>query len=263
MSVMAASVLPAGAFAADPGRADLVSLTLSAQVIARASIDRDSRLGERLAPDVAPGFRRHLVRAQLTNVLMAPGSIPSRIEYLVDMPTDSRGRSQSIKGQEVLLFLTPGRNENQFRLVRPWAQIGWTAEREAYVRSIAGEALKPALRGMAVSGFGQAFHVPGSIPGEAESQIFVHTVSGDPFSIVVLSRPGQPRTFSVATGDIIDEAAGSVRPGSLLWYHLACGLPAVLPEESTGTLDAANASAVRDDYGYVRAALGACDSVYD
>lgn len=253
---------PAFAAAVTPGRADLVRLTLDAPVIVRAEIARASALSRKLSPGLAFGFRRHLVRARLTNVLIAPGYVPPQVEYLVDVPADSRGRVPELKGMPVLLFLDSSRLETQYRLIAPWAQVDWTAEREAYVRIIAREALEPDLKGMRVLGLGQAFHVPGNLPGESESQIFVTTQSGRPVSLVVLARPGQRRTFSVATGDVIDDAAGNVAPGSLLWYHLACGLPATLPASSTETLDSENAAAVSADYRFVRESLGACDRVY-
>lgn len=251
------------AFAGDnPGRADLVRLTLDAPVIIRAEIGKTSKLGTRLSPGLAPGHQRLLVRARVLNVLIAPGFIPQEIEYLADFALDSHGRPPKLKGAAVMLFLTAGRMENQFGLVAPWGQVDWSADREAYVRRIAREALEPGLKDMEIAGFGQAFNVPGSLPGESESQIFVQTESGRPVSLVVLSRPGQKPRFSVATGDIIDDAAQSVEPGSLMWYHLACGLPAELPGASLDTLDADSIAAVRRDYRFVRESLGPCDSVH-
>ena len=81
-------------------------------------------------------------------------------------------------------------------------------------------------------------------------------------SLVVLSRPGQPKMFSVATGDIIDDAAAGVKDGSLLWYQLACGLPRGLPNTSTTTLDSENAAAAKADYRFVLDSLGPCDRAY-
>lgn len=262
LTCLALSMVSPASAATAPGRADLVALTLAAPVIVRADITATSRLSDRLAPHLAAGFKRHLVRATLRNVLTAPGFVPREIEYLVDIAPDSRGRLTKLKGKPVLLFLNAGSAENQFVLVRPWAQLDWTAEREAYVRGIAAEVVRPGARDFAVTGLRQAFHVSGSLPGEGESQIFLQTASGDPVALVVLSRPGQRRAFSVATGDIIDEAADDVRPGSLLWFHLACSLPPELPPASTETLDAANTAAVADDYRFVIESLGRCDRAY-
>jgi hypothetical protein len=57
----------------------------------------------------------------------------------------------------------------------------------------------------------------------------------------------------VARGDIIDESAERVRPGTLLWYRLACFLPARLPA-SAGGADPALAMDWRD----ALASLGPC-----
>ena len=57
----------------------------------------------------------------------------------------------------------------------------------------------------------------------------------------------------VARGDIIDESAERVRPGTLLWYRLACFLPARLPA-SAGGADPALAKDWRD----ALASLGPC-----
>jgi hypothetical protein len=257
------ALIPPTAVSANPGRADLVSLTTEAPIIVRAEITKASRLSEKLSPGLAPGFRRFLISAQISNVLIAPGFVPRTIEYLVDIGTGPRGKTPKLKGLPVLLFLAPGNREAQFQLVRPWAQVDWNAERDAYVRAVAAEAVAaPQIRDMEISGLGQAFHVPGSLPGESESQIFIQTKAGDPMSLVILSRPGQAKAFSVATGDIIDDAAAGVKDGSLLWYQLACGLPRSLPAGSTSTLDPETAAAAKADYRFVLDSLGPCDRAY-
>jgi len=261
--LLSGTLLPLGGVSASPGRADLVALTTEARIIVRAEITKAARLSEKLSPGLAPGFRRFLITAEISNVLIAPGFVPKEIEYLVDIGADPRGRTPKLKGLPVLLFLAPGSREAQFQLVRPWAQVDWTAERDAYVRAVAAEAVTaPDVRDMRISGLGQAFHVPGSLPGESESQIFIQTKDGNPVSLVVLSRPGQPKAFSVATGDIIDDAAAGVKDGSLLWYRLACGLPRSLPASSTSTLDSADAAAAKADYRFVLDSLGPCDRAY-
>jgi hypothetical protein len=100
-----------------------------------------------------------------------------------------------------------------------------------------------------------AFRVPGAVPGEAESQFFLSTRDGRPVSLVVLTRPGEGRRLTVATGDVIDDAAQPVSKETLLWYRLACGLPPKLP---AGIGDAA----VADDYRFVLTSLGPCGRTF-
>jgi len=107
-----------------------------------------------------------------------------------------------------------------------------------------------------VTGISSAFRVPGAIPGEAESQFFLSTADGKPVSLVVLTRPGQPRRLSIALGEVIDDAAAGVKPGTLLWYRLACFLPKALPR----TIDAG--MEVADDYSFVLTSLGRCERTF-
>jgi hypothetical protein len=63
----------------------------------------------------------------------------------------------------------------------------------------------------------------------------------------------------VALGEIVDEAARMPVRGGLLWYRLACSLPAALPPRATRTLAVQEAEAARADYQVVVDALGRCD----
>jgi hypothetical protein len=71
---------------------------------------------------------------------------------------------------------------------------------------------------------------------------------------VVTTRPGAPRKVAVSRGDVIDESAAPVRPGSLLWYRLACSLPATLPAQAGG-----DDPALAADWAAAMASLGACE----
>ena len=71
--------------------------------------------------------------------------------------------------------------------------------------------------------------------------------------MVVTTRPGMPRRVAVSRSDVIDESAAPVRPDTLLWYRLACTLPAALPAAAGGD-DAALAA----DWQAAMASLGPC-----
>ncbi|MBA3898011.1 MAG: hypothetical protein H0X36_12955 [Sphingomonadaceae bacterium] len=112
-----------------------------------------------------------------------------------------------------------------------------------------------------VTGVGGAFHVAGSIPGEGETQIFLTTQTGAPVSLSVLRRPGEAPSWSLAQGEIVDEAGAAPPRDTLAWYRLACFLPRALPDRPTAELAAADADAARADYAFVLEGLGACGRV--
>lgn len=259
----ALALLPLGAAAAQPatveGFADVADLTIGAPVVLRAAILKGEKLNKKEAPDVAPGRVRMLIEAQVQGVLTSREPVPARIQYLWEGALDARGKPPKLKGMPVLLFLqrVPGR-EGQYQLTSRNGQIAWTARSEAAARRVLTDLRTPEVRDLRITGIGSAFHVRGSIPGEAESQIFLNTASGRPVSLVVLSRPGQAKSFSVALSDVIDDAAATVPRDTLMWYRLACALPAAIPVAAVDDLGAEDRAAVAADYGFVRTSLGAC-----
>lgn len=241
------------------GYSDLADLTLGAPTILRATVTKSDRLNAKEAPDVPPGRVRLLVEATVMAAIAAPSAVAPMVKYLWETAADAKGKPPKLKAATVLLFARPvaGR-EDQILLTGPNSQIAATASAEATVRRILTEARDPELRALRVTGIANAFHVPGSLPGESETQIFVATASQRPVSLVVLSRPGQPKSYSLATGDVIDEAAKPIPPQTLLWYRLACALPAALPPGITGGLDAGSQAATAADYRFVLESLGKC-----
>ena len=249
VGTLLAAALPAGA----ASFADLAAMSLAAPVVVRATVGKAERLGKRDAPDVSAGAARLLVTAATTAAIAAPGAVPPRLSYLVDVALDAHGRPPKLVGDDVLLFVRPGATPDQVALIAAQGAVPWTADADATVRRI----LTAARRGDApvVTGVTSAFRVPGAVPGEAESQFFLSTREGKPVSLVVLTRPGEGRRLTVATGDVIDDAAKGVEPRTLLWYRLACGLPPKLPA-------AIDDAAVADDYAFVRTSLGPCGRTF-
>lgn len=241
------------------GFADLAGLTLLSPVVLRATIVDADKLGRKAAPGVPPGRVRMLVEAKIDSVFLAPDAVPARIRYLWEGPLDARGKAPKLKGAPVLLFLRPSGRAGAYQLAHAEGQVAATPAAVAAVRRAAEQSRSAELRGLRVTGVGNAFHVRGSVPGESESQIFVETADGRPFSIVVLSRPGEGRTYSVSTGDMIDDSAKPVQRDTLLWYELACRLPKSLPSTAAGQLSEEDRRAVEDDYLYMLGALGSCE----
>ncbi len=241
-----------------PNYADLADLAVAAPVIADATIRSATLIKGPEAASVAPGHVRFYAEADVTALVRGAGGIAPRIGYVVDAPLDARGRPPKLKKQRVLLFARPvSGSPGQVQLVGASAQLPWTTDSDARTRRIAAE-LVAAEAPPTITGIGNAFHVPGSLPGEGETQIFLTTADNRPVSLSILRRPGEQPRWAVALSEIVDEAAAPPARDTLLWYRLACALPATLPERSTTTLDAANAAIAGEDYATVIAALGPC-----
>ena len=231
--------------------ADTAELALAAPVIVRATITRASRIGGKSAPDVAAGRGRFLITAAVSNVLVAPGGIGASLQYLWDAPLDSRGRAPQLKGLDVLAFVAVPGSAGSTRLVSRRAQQPYDAVLADAVRAVVADQRSgtvPIIRGVA-----NGFRADGTVPGESESQFFLTSADGKPATLVVQNRPGEVRRVLVARGDIIDESAQRVRPGTLLWYRLACFLPARLPAAAGG-----DDLALAKDWQDALASLGPC-----
>jgi hypothetical protein len=219
-----------------------------------ADIRAIDRLDRRAALDVPAGEMRALVEGGVRSVLKAPSVFPAGVAWLWQGPADSRGRAPFARETPVLLFATPlaggARLEVQaLRLVSPHGQQPWSAESEALVRRI----LREAQAGGApmVTGITDAARTMGDVEGESESQIFLATAQAAPLTMIVRRAPGAQPLLLVATSELVSMAA-PVRPETLLWRGLACGLPPGLPAALTGD------PGLAADYAFARQAIGAC-----
>ncbi|KQM66845.1 MULTISPECIES: hypothetical protein [unclassified Sphingomonas] len=239
--------------------ARLARLGLESDIVLDATIRSIARIAPDEAPGLAPGHVRFYVTADVGALIRANGPLPARIGYLVDVPFDPRGRAPNLKRQRVIAFAraVAGRPD-QVQLVTPDAQFAWAPALDQRVRDVVREVIAPDAP-PAITGIGNAFHVPGTLPGEGETQIFLQTTTGAPVSLLVLRRPGEERRWALSLGDIIDEAGGAPKPDTLAWYRLTCGLPAELPEPSLQSQEAGNATIAREDFAFVRESLGRCD----
>lgn len=210
------------------------------------------------SPGIAPGATRFYVEADLVALVRGAEGLPPRIGYLLDVAPDTAGRLPKLKKLRVLLFGRPvATMPNQIQLVAPDAQIVWTQADDRRVRDIA-QAIVATDAPPIITGIGNAFHVPGALPGEGETQVFLTTANGAPVSLTVLRRPGEEPRWAVALSEIVDEAAAPPARDTLLWYRLACALPATLPERSTTSLGGEDATIAREDYALIVRQLGSC-----
>jgi hypothetical protein len=238
--------------------ADLADLALAAPVAVHVRV-RDSVVLERKrAPTVPAYLARFYIRGDVVSLIRGP-EMPARIAWVVDLPRDQSGKAPRLrKNTELILLATAqGMGPGELRLVAPDAQLPWTAERAAQLRDILREATAPSAPPR-ITGIGRAFHVPGALAGESETQIFLQAEGGQPVSITILRRPGQEPGWSVALSEIVDDASAAPRPNSLLWYRLACTLPTNLPPRAFEEADTGAAAAIRTDYRVVLQGLGPC-----
>ena len=243
---------------AAPGYAEVADLVVASPLVIDATIRSEARIKGAEAAGLPPGQARFYVEADVGRLIRGTDAIAARIGWLVDVPLDFRGRAPKLKKARVLVFARPvtGR-PGQVQLVTPGAQIAWSPAAEDLARRIAAEANAPDAPPV-VTGVRSAFHVPGSLPGEGETQIFLETREGRPAAISVLRRPGEEPRWSVTLEEIFDENARAPARDTLLWYRLACALPAVLPDRATAALEPDAAAQARGDYAFVIAQLGPC-----
>ena len=80
--------------------ADLADLALAAPVTAHVKIRQAQHLSKDLSIGVRPGFVRQLVTADVIALIRASEGVPQSVQYLVDTPTDSRGKTQKLRKTE-------------------------------------------------------------------------------------------------------------------------------------------------------------------
>ena len=235
--------------------ADVADLFAGAPIVLRAKIISATRIK---APPTPSGAVRFYVEANVVSLIRGPQAVPPRLVWLVDMMPDSRGKIAKLAKADVLVAALPvaGR-PGEIRLAARDAQPFWNPTLETRVRNIISSVTAPDAP-PAITDIASAFHTAGTVTGEGETQIFLSTVTTAPISVSVLTRPGQPKRWAFAVGEIVDESAAPPMPDTLAWYRLACFLPRALPDAAVGELPASDADAARTDYGFVVEALGVC-----
>jgi len=252
---MAATALPYGGLPTHYGYVELADMALAGPIVIAADITSAVALKPKAAPDVPAGKTRYYVEAAVRALISGRADLPPNVRYLVDLPADLH--KPKLKGTPVLLIAATTAVPGELRLVGPRAQIPRTPENEAQLRAILTAKVAPDAP-PAITGITRAFHVAGTLPGESETQIFLRTADSRPISLSILRRPGEQPRWAVALSELVDDSAVPPKPDTLLWYRLACGLPATLPENATDGLETADATAARNDYQVVLSGLGPC-----
>lgn len=257
---------PAPAATASPySFADIADLASAAPIALHARIYSAAALKPAQAPGVAAGHARFYIEADVVSLIRGSGPLAARISYLVDLPLDAKGKPPKLKKkQPVLLFARPvagatagSSNTGSVRLIAPDAQLPWDPATEAQLRAILTELVKPGAP-PAITGIANGFHVPGTLPGEGETQLFLNTRTGEPVSLTILTAADGSRRWAAAFGEIVDGSAAVPARGTLAWYRLACGLPRTLPLNKLAGTAPEDRRKAASDYAIVLGALGEC-----
>jgi hypothetical protein len=238
--------------------ADVADMALTARSTLSVRIRKAEKLKGVEAATVLAGRKRFLIEADVVALIRGREAIAPRITYLIDVAPDARGKLPKLTAGEAIIFAQPvPGHPNEVRLVSPDAQLAATPELLTRVRAILFEADRPTAAPV-ITGINTAFHVPGSLPGEGETQIFLDTEDDLSVSLTILRSLNAPPRWYVSLGEIVDQGAGPPSRNTLNWYRLACFLPRDLPPASTETLDPEQAALAAADYRVVMDGLGDC-----
>src|SRR5262245_9137500 len=80
--------------------ADLADLALAAPVAVHLRVRGADTLRPDEAPNLAPGFRRFLVEAEVVALIRGDGGLAPQVSYLVDLPNDSRGHAARLRRRD-------------------------------------------------------------------------------------------------------------------------------------------------------------------
>jgi len=269
MAIPLAAPAPAGA--GEPGKApaaipappvatyaDVADLADSAKLVARATIRGVTRIPDARAAGLLPGTGRFLVKARTVALLSGDAVLGESLRYLVDLPLDARGKPPALKKRDVFVFarLVPARAD-ELQLVARDAQLPWDPVTEARLRAILSELATPGSPGR-VNGVREIIHVPGTLAGEGETQIFFTTWDNSAASATVRHVPGQPPAWGVSFSELLAYVGNPPRAGSLAWYRLACFLPNTVPRGANHSEDPASRQQAENDYRMLLGELGPC-----
>lgn len=240
------------------GYSDLADLALAAPAAVIVTVTGQVKLKGPDAVGVEPGRTRFYMEGNVDTLIAGRGGLPSTVSWLEDVPGDGTNRAPKLRKLKLILLARPVPGKSGvLQLVSRDAAFAWSPELEDRLRRILTEA-NGASPPPVVTGIGHAFHVAGSIPGEGETQIFLKTADNRPVSLSILRRPGEDARWSVALGEMVDDSAAAPERDTLLWYRLACALPATLPDDSVSDQGPDDAAQARTDYALVLKGLGSC-----
>ena len=242
----------------DASYSDIADLVVISPMVVDATVRNVQKVAAEQAIGVPATLQRVLIEADVMALIRGDGGVVPRVRLVIDLHKDAKGKISKLKKQRMFLFgrQVAGR-PGDIQLSRPNAITLYSAANDALVRDITREAVQlNAPR--RITGIASAFHSPGTVLGEGETQIFLKTDNEQPLSLTVLSRPGEQKQWAVSTAEVIDASATAPQRFTLLWYRLACGLPRSLPSELVEGANGDTAARAQADYKYIIDALGPC-----
>jgi hypothetical protein len=245
--------------AANISYADVADLVTISPLILDAQVRKVTKVPAEQAVGVPANMQRMLIDADVLALLRGDGGFAGTARFLLDVPKDAKGKIPKLK--KMRYFLLGSKVDGKpgtIRLARPDALIEFSLANDALVRAVTKEAVVIDAPQPIVA-ITSAFHSPGTVIGDGETQIFVEAKKNQIYSLSVFSRPGEPKRWVVSTGEVIDESATAPAKNTLLWYRLACGLPRTLDAKLVETSEADNVAKAQADYAFVISALGGCD----
>jgi hypothetical protein len=236
---------------------DIADLVVIAPLIVDAKIRSVKKIPAAQAVGVPENIQRVLIEADVQALIRGGGGITPRVRFLFDLTKDSRGKLPSLNKQRMFLMANYTNLPGNIKLARPDGLIQWSIGNDSLLRLITKEAVQIDAPSQ-VTGVGSAFHSPGTLLGEGETQIFLKTANNPPMAITVISKERAGKSWSVSTSELIDETSSAPKRNSLLWYRLACGLPTRIPDSAFETDAADSRTAIQADYVFVLKSLGPC-----
>jgi len=257
---LAQGAAPADAAAGSgPTYADLADLADSSPLVVRVQIRKLVRVEDERAPGLMAGHARYYVEARTVALLAGGSAVGESLTYLVDLRLDERGKPPALKKQEVVLFARPvsGR-PGELQLTRPSAQLAWSEPLEARLRAVLSALLSPDAPAR-VTGVREMLHVPGTLAGQGETQIFLKTANGSAASITVRHEPGAPPVWGASFSELVADVGRPPERDTLIWYRLACFLPNSPPSGANLSDSYADKRQADADYRMVLGELGVCE----
>lgn len=238
--------------------ADLADLADSAGIVVQAQVRKLVRVEDERAPGLRAGDGRFYVTGKTRALLFGDQAIGDSLAWLVDLPLDSRGKPPAIKKRDMIVFArtVPGR-PGELQLVGRRSQIAFSESTLARLRPILAE-LAASDAPPPITGLREIIHVPGSLAGTGETQMFLATADGSAASITVRHQPGRPAAWGVSFSELVAEANSGPARETLTWYRLACFLPDRLPPQVNLSASAMDRHQALADYRMVLGELGGC-----